>query len=225
MITSELDSEQKKTERIRIMLADDHPLLRKALRGALEEQADFEVIAEAKDGQEAVALATELLPDVLIMDISMPRINGLEATREIKANCPSIAVLVLTIHNDNEHVVSLLQAGAAGYLTKSVDDMEIVNAIRALVYGETVLSHEVSKQILKYAFQNMPKAASSDINDRLSVREMEILRLLSKGITNKDIALRLDLSMRTIKGYLADLFVKLNVASRTEGTILRVTCG
>jgi DNA-binding NarL/FixJ family response regulator len=102
------------------MLADDHPLLRQALRDVLEKQPDFEVIAEASDGEEAVKLATEMLPDIVIMDISMPTLNGLEATKQIKASNPSIAVLVLTVHSDSEHILSILRAGAGGYLTKSV---------------------------------------------------------------------------------------------------------
>ena len=200
LITSEFGSNQPKNDKIRIILADDHPLLRKALKSTLEEQADFEVIAEAKDGEEVVDAAMKLVPDVLIMDISMPKLNGLEATKIIKANCPTIAILVLTIHNDNEHIIGILQAGAGGYLTKSVDDMEVVNAIRALASGETVLSPEVSKQILKYACQYMAKPVNLDTNNKLSVRELEILRLMAKGIINKDIALRLGLSMCTVKG-------------------------
>lgn len=227
-VTSESGSEHvklKKSKKTRIMLADDHPLLRQSLRDVLEKQPDFEVIAEASDGEEAVKLATKLVPDVVIMDISMPKLNGLEATRQIKENCSTIAILVLTVHSDNEHILSIFKAGAGGYLTKSVYDDEVVNAVRALVSGETVLSPSVSQQIFKYAFQHITKPKSLDVSDKLSARELEILRLVARGISNKDIAIRLGLSLRTVKGYLADIFLKLNVGSRTEAAIVGLRKG
>jgi NarL family two-component system response regulator LiaR len=214
-----------KRSKTRIMLADDHPLLRQALRDVLEKQPDFEVIAEASDGEEAVKLATEMLPDVVIMDISMPTLNGLEATKQIKASHPSIAVLVLTVHSDSEHILSILRAGAGGYLTKSVYGDEVIHAVRALVSGETVLSPAVSQQIFKYAFQHSSKPKNLGTGNTLSSRELEVLNLAARGISNKDIALRLGLSLRTVKGYLADLFLKLNVASRTEAVIIGLRKG
>jgi NarL family two-component system response regulator LiaR len=207
------------------MLADDHPLLRQALRDVLEKQTDFEVIAEASDGEEAVRLATELVPDVVIMDISMPNLNGLEATKQIKERCPTIAVLVLTVHSDSEHILSILQAGAGGYLTKSVYGDEVTHAVRSLVSGETVLSPAVSQQIFKYAFQHTIKPKRLDVGEKLSTRELEVLGLAARGISNKDIAIKLGLSLRTVKGYLADLFLKLNVASRTEAVIVGLRRG
>jgi NarL family two-component system response regulator LiaR len=218
-------SNQDEASKIRIMLADDHPLLRQALKNVLEKQRDFEVIAEASDGEEAVKLATELTPDIVIMDISMPKLNGLAATRQIKASCPMIAVLVLTVHSDSEHILGILQAGAGGYLTKSVFGDEVIHAVRALAAGETVLSPSVSQQILKYAFQHIVEPLSLDAGDKLTSRELEILRLAAKGISNKDIALKLDLSLRTVKGYLAALFLKLNVASRTEVVVVSLRKG
>jgi two-component system, NarL family, response regulator LiaR len=211
--------------KIKIILADDHPLLRQALRGVLQKQPDFEVIAEAGDGEEAVKLAIELIPDVVIMDISMPNLNGLEATRQIKASHPSIGVLVLTVHNDSEYILGLLQAGAGGYLTKGVYGDEVTHAIRALVSGETVLSPAVSKQIFKYAFQHIIKPKKLDSGNEFSARELEILTLAAKGISNKDIAIKSGLSLRTVKGYLADLFLKLNVDSRTEAVIVSLRKG
>ena len=210
----------EKSGKTRIMLADDHPLLRQALRDVLEKQHDFEVIAEASDGEEAIRLATELVPDVVIMDISMPKLDGLEATRQIKASRPAIAVLVLTVHSDSEHILSVLKAGAGGYLTKGVYGEEVIHAVRVLVCGETVLSPSVSQQIFKYAFQHNIKPRTSDTGDKLSARELEVLSLAARGISNKDIALRLGLSLRTVKGHLAGLFLKLNVASRTEAVIV-----
>jgi NarL family two-component system response regulator LiaR len=221
----EIGSERQKSKKTRIMLADDHPLLRQALRDVLEKQPDFEVIAEAGDGEEAVRLATELLPDVVIMDISMPVLNGLEATKQIKESCPLTAVLVLTVHSDSEHILSILRAGASGYLTKSVYGDEVIHAVRALVSGETVLSPAVSKQIFKYAFQHSTKPKNLGMGNSLSAREIEVLNLAARGISNQDIADRLGLSLRTVKGYLADLFLKLNVASRTEAVIIGLRKG
>jgi NarL family two-component system response regulator LiaR len=224
-MTSETSSQHHQSRKTRVMLADDHPLLRQALRDVLEKQSDFEVIAEASDGEEAVRLATELVPDVVIMDISMPNLNGLEATKQIKERCPKIAVLVLTVHSDSEHILSILQAGAGGYLTKSVYGDEVIHAVRSLVSGETVLSPSVSQQIFKYAFQHTVQPKKLDVGNKLSTRELEVLGLAAKGISNKDIAMRLGLSLRTVKGYLADLFLKLNVASRTEAVIVGLRRG
>jgi NarL family two-component system response regulator LiaR len=207
------------------MLADDHPLLRQALKLVLEKQKDFEVVAEVSDGEEAVKVAAELIPDVVIMDISMPNLNGLEATKQIKANHPSVAVLVLTVHNDSEHILNILKAGAGGYLTKSVYGDEVVHAVCSLVRGETVLSPSVSRQVLKYAFQHVTKPPNLEAGDKVTTRELEILKLAARGISNKDIALALNLSLRTVKGYLADLFLKLNVASRTEAVIVSLRKG
>lgn len=224
-MTQEFGAGQYKTNKIRIMLADDHPLLRQALRNVLEKQHDFEIVAEASDGEEAVMLTTELIPDVVIMDISMPKLNGLEATKQIKTKFPMIAVLVLTVHTDNEHILGILQAGAGGYLTKSVYGNEVISAVHALVAGETVLSHSVSQQILKYAFQHFIKPVSLDASDKLTTRELEVLKLAAKGICNKEIALKLGLSLRTVKGHLADLFLKLSVASRTEAVVISLRKG
>ncbi len=211
--------------KITILLADDHPLFRMALRGLLEKQDDFEVIAEAGDGEEAVRLAMELVPNVVVMDISMPGLNGLEATRQIKAARPDMAVLVLTVHSDSEHILGILEAGAAGYLTKSVFGDEVLHAIRGVVAGETVMSAPILQQILKHALRYATKPLLLDAGEKLTVRELEILRLAAKGMSNKDIALELDLSLRTVKGYLADVFSKLKVGSRTEAVITGLRAG
>jgi NarL family two-component system response regulator LiaR len=218
-------SERRKSRKTRIIIADDHPLLRQALKDALAKSTDFEVIAEASDGEEAVKLATELVPDVVIMDISMPNLNGLEATKQIKEINPGVAVLVLTVHSDSEHIMSILRAGAGGYLTKSVYGDEVTHAVRALVSGETVLSPAVSQQIFKYAFQHSTKPKNLGMGNTLSARELAVLNLAARGLSNKDIAQRLGLSLRTVKGYLADLFLKLNVASRTEAVIIGLRQG
>ena len=222
---SEFDSDRGQHDKITIMLADDHPLLRQALADILNKQADFEIIAEASDGEEAVKLATELAPDVVIMDISMPKLNGLEATRQIKARCPNVAILVLTVHSDSEHILGILEAGAAGYLTKSVFGKEVINAVRGVASGETVLSAPILQQILKHALQLMPKPFDLSTGEKLSSRELGILKLAARGMSNKDIALKLDLSPRTVKAYLAEIFSKLRVGSRTEAVITGLRAG
>lgn len=210
---------------ITILIADDHPLLRQALRIVLEKQTDFKVVAEAGDGEEAIELVEKLDPDVAIMDIGMPVLNGIEATRQIKAKCPHTAILVLTVHNDCEHILGILDAGADGYLIKSVFGVEVINAVRAVVTGETILSSQVFQQILKHAMHYPAKPVVINTGQKLSVREMEILKLAAKGMNNKDIALELGLNLRSVKGYLVNLFTKLNVSSRTEAVITGLRIG
>jgi len=223
--SSGFDLNRERPDNITIMLADDHPLLRQALRSVLDKQADFKIIAEANDGEEAVRLAVELVPNVVIMDIGMPKLNGLEATRQIKAKCPSIAILVLTVYDDSEHILSILEAGAAGYLTKRVFGDEVIHAVRGVAAGETVLSASVSQQIIKYAVRHIAKPLQVDAVEKITGRELEILRLAATGMSNKDIAQKLDLSERTVKGYLAEIFSKLNVGSRTEAVITALRSG
>lgn len=218
-------SNTKQARKITILLADDHPLLRKALRDILEPQEDFEIIAEASDGKEAVRLAIELVPDVVIMDISMPELNGLEATRQIKAKRSNIAILVLTVYSDSERILGILEAGAAGYLTKSVFGDEIVAAVRSVVAGETVLATPVFQQVLKHALRYMTKPLVLEGGEKLTTRELEILKLAARGMSNKDIARELNLSLRTVKGYLVEIFAKLKVGSRTEAVITGLRAG
>ena len=224
-VLQELHSDTVHLDKIKILLVDDHPLLRQALRNVLEKQDDFEIVAEAGDGEEAVRLATELVPNVVIMDISMPKVNGLEATRQIKEKCPHIAILVLTVHDDSEHVLSILDAGAAGYLTKSVFGEEVVHAVHGVAAGETVLGTAISHQVIKHALKYIPKHVHLDSSETITLRELEILRLAAKGMSNKDIAEKLDLSLRTIKGYLVEIFSKLSVGSRTEAVITALRSG
>ena len=221
-VSSDSDSKDVTT----IMIADDHPLVRQALRGLLESQSDFKVIGEASDGEEAVTLVTEKMPDVVIMDITMPKMNGLAATRKIKQQCPDTRVLVLTVHSDNEHIMGILEAGAAGYLTKSVFGKEVLSAIRSVMAGDSVLSQSVLQQILQTAFQQPPdKSSNLSIGESLTTRELEILKLAARGMSNKDIAQKLNLSLQTVKGYSVSIFSKLRVGSRTEAVILGLRAG
>jgi NarL family two-component system response regulator LiaR len=215
----------RETNTITILIADDHPLLREALRNVLEKQTDFKVVAEAGDGEAAVKLAVKLVPDIVIMDISMPVLNGLEATRIIKEKCPRTAVLVLTVHNDIEHVLGILEAGADGYLTKSVFGEQVPNAVRSLANGDTILTSQIFKHLLQHAIRYPTKPTIINNGQNLTSRDMEILKLAAKGLNNKDIALKTNLSLRTVKGYMVDLFTKLNVSSRTEAVITGLRTG
>lgn len=207
------------------MLADDHPLIRDALRNVLERQVDFEIVGEASDGEQAVQLALELVPNVVIMDISMPKLSGFEATQQIKEKCSNIAVLVLTIYDDSEHILAILECGAAGYLTKSVFGEEVIHAVRALAVGEAVMTPAVLKKVMVHSSQYLPKHILGDLGEKISSREYNIIKLVARGISNKEIAQRLNISSSTVKGYLEQIFSKLNVASRTEAVICALQAG
>jgi len=220
-----LDAVPRWSGRTKILLADDHPLLRKALRDLLEKEGDFEIVGEAGDGKEAVKLTTEISPDMVIMDISMPNLDGLGATQQIKTRCPNVAVLVLTAHTDDECILEILQAGAAGYLVKSVFGDEVVQAVRAVVTGEMVLSPSIGQRLLKQAARYPTRPVLLGAGEKLSARELELLKLTARGLSNKDIALTLGIKLRTVKGHLSDIFSKLRVASRTEAVIVGLRAG
>ena len=204
-------------DKLTVLIADDHPLVREALRQALDGEEDMEIVAEAAEGEEAVKLASELKPDVVVMDIIMPKLNGIEATRKIKEIAPDIAILILTAYDDDEYVLGLLDAGAAGYLLKSARGRDLVGAIRAIRSGESVLHPKIIAKLLKRA--TMAPAREHKASELLSERESEILRLVTSGMSNKEIAEKLFLSQRTIKAHLTNIFNKLNVASRSEAIV------
>ena len=213
------------SNKTRILLADDHPLLRQSIRSVLEQEGDLVIVGEACDGEEAIRLADELRPDVILMDIAMPKLDGLEATRRIKASHPDIAVLVLTIHSDDQHIIGILEAGAAGYLTKSVFGEEVVQAVRGVVAGEMVLSPAIGQRLIKQAARYPTKAVPLEIGEKLSIRELEIIKLAALGMSNKNIAVELGITLRTVKGHLSEVFSKLNVGSRTEAVIAGLRAG
>jgi NarL family two-component system response regulator LiaR len=215
----------KQSPKTRIVLADDHPLLRQALKDLLEKEPAFEIVGEAGDGEEAVKLTAQIMPDVVIMDISMPNLDGLQATHQIKARCPNVAVLVLTVHTDDECILEILKAGAAGYLIKSAFGEEVIHAVRAVTTGDMVLSAPIGQRLLKQAARFPTRPVNLEAGEKLSARELEVLKLTARGLSNKDVASALDIKPRTVKGHLADIFSKLRVASRTEAVIAGLQAG
>lgn len=201
--------------RIRVLVADDHVVVRQGIRQFLEEANDIEVVAEAGDGAEALRLVESHQPDVAVLDIRMPGVTGVEATRRIKERFPQVRVLVLTAYDDDPYVFALLQAGADGYLLKTASGAELVQAVRVVYKGDSALSPEVAKKVVRQLARGGPEGASDQV-EPLTSRELEVLRLAARGLTNQAIGLALGISHRTVQGHLANVYGKLGVSSRTE---------
>ena len=206
-------------DKIRILLAEDHAVVREGTRELLDREEDLEVVAEAGDGEEAVRLATSQRPDVVLMDIAMPKLDGIEATKRIKAINPAIAVLVLTAYDDDQYVFALLEAGAAGYLLKDVHTDELIKAIRAVYAGESVLHPVIARKVINRFARPTDKRREESTLDQLTERELEVLKLAAKGMTNRQIANELTLSIHTVQAHLSNIFGKLGVGSRTEAVL------
>ena len=203
----------------KILIADDHPLLREALCQVFSNQKDMEIVGQAGNGEEAIDLASQLKPDILVMDIVMPKFDGLEASRQIKKIAPNTAILILTAYDDDNYVLGLLEAGATGYLMKSAKGQDLVEAVRAVRAGESVLHPKIIEKLLKQAMAKPAETVELKIKDLLSDREMEMLKLLATGMSNKEIAEKLCLSLRTVKAHMSNIFTKMNVASRSEALV------
>ena len=207
-------------EKIRVIIAEDHAVVREGTRQLLEQEPDIEIVGEAANGAEAVALVEGTSPDVAIMDISMPVMSGIEATERIKAVRPSTAVLILTAYDDDQYVFALLAAGAAGYLLKDVPSAEVVRAVRSVHGGEPVLHPAIARKVLaRFASEGQREEPSRDDRALLTEREREILRLAACGMSNARIADDLSVSARTVQAHLTHIFDKLAVGSRTEAVI------
>jgi two-component system, NarL family, response regulator LiaR len=211
--------------KIRIIIADDHTIVREGTRLILEREDDIEVVGEASDGEEAVKQILEFKPDVAILDISMPKLSGIEVTKQIKTKLPSIAILILTAYDNDEYVFALLEAGAAGYLLKDVPGREIVEAVRSVYSGESVLHPSIARKVIQRAIIGTSKNVETKTAIDLSEREIEVLKLAARGFTNKDIAENLCISIRTVQGHINGIFHKLGVGSRTEAIFQSVKKG
>jgi DNA-binding NarL/FixJ family response regulator len=206
---------------IRILVADDHPVVRDGLVAILGTQPDFDVVGEASNGGEAVRLARELEPDVMLLDMEMPELDGLEALRRIRASRPDAKVIIFTVFDTDERIVGAVQAGAQGYLLKGVPREEIFNAIRVVSAGGSLLQPVVASKLLRH----LSGDRAGDALDPMTDREMEVLRLMAQGRANKDIATALDISERTVKFHVSSILSKLGATNRTEAVALAAQHG
>jgi NarL family two-component system response regulator LiaR len=204
--------------KIRIVLAEDHVLVREGIRDLLQQERDIEVVGEAEDGEEAVQLVNKLKPDLVLLDIAMPKLNGIEATKRIKTEQPRVSVLVLTAYDNEEFILAILEAGASGYLLKNIRSEELLKSIRSVHRGESVLHPSVLKTVLG----RLRAHAGTEVNGkyRLTPRELEIVELGARGLVNKEIAYELSLSDRTVQSHWRNIFAKLAVGSRMEAVML-----
>ena len=202
---------------LRILIAEDHPLFRKGMNTLLSSVPDFEVVGEATTGEEAVALASELSPDVILMDLQMPGTNGIEATRRVLREVPDVRVLVVTLLEDDDSVFMALRAGARGYALKDAEEDEMVRAIRAVGRGEAIFSPAVAGRVLSYFAS--PTTAPPRAFPTLTDREREILNLIARGHPNPSIANQLSLSTKTVGNYVSNIFTKLQVADRAQAIV------
>jgi two-component system, NarL family, response regulator LiaR len=201
-------------DKIKVLIADDHPPFTEGLTLLFNREPDLEVIATPTDGEEAVKLAKQLKPDVVILDVAMPKLNGIEAAKQIKADCPDTAVLMLSAYGYEPYLISSLQAGVSGYLLKTSPVTELTRAIRSVHDGQAVFDFEAVKKVLRGLVTDIG-SKNKGLHD-LHQRELEVLRLAAKGISNKDIALKLGIGNRTVQTHLLRIFHKLGVNSRTE---------
>ncbi len=204
---------------IRVILAEDHALVREGTRHLLEATGEIVVVDEASDGAGAVAAVAEHQPDVAIIDIGMPGMNGIEATRQVKESYPQVSVLVLTMHDDDQFIFAVIEAGAAGYLLKDVHGDDLVAAVRAVHAGESVLHPAVAHTVLSRLASGSKASEVREQSEPLTDRELEVLRLAARGLANKEIAGSLDVSVRTVEAHLSHVFRKLDVGSRTEAVL------
>ncbi len=212
------------SDRIRVLIADDHPLFRGGLRSLLESVADIEVVGEATTGEESIELARSARPDVVVMDLNMPGLNGIEATRRILETTEDVHVLVMTMHEDDEAVFAALRAGAHGYQLKGALQAETLRAIRAVANGEAILGPTIAERLQGY-LTTSPAADPADAFPQLTEREVEVLQLLAERRTNAEIAAKLFLSQKTVRNYVSGILAKLQVADRAEARLVARAAG
>jgi DNA-binding NarL/FixJ family response regulator len=208
-------------EAIRVLLADDHAVVRAGIRQFLEHTDEISIIAEANDGETAKALIQTDPPDVAVLDIQMPKASGIEVTRWIRANYRQVGVLILTAFDDDPYVLAVLEAGANGYVLKTASPLEIIQAVKDVYAGKSALDPEITQKVMAHLIGNKEAPPVEELTER----ELEVLALAGKGFTNKAIGVQLSISDRTVQGHLARIFTKLNAASRTEAVMRAVSLG
>ncbi|KRT75702.1 MAG: LuxR family transcriptional regulator [Armatimonadetes bacterium CSP1-3] len=206
---------QPTATKVKILIADDHAIVREGIRMILEAQPDFEVVGEAEDGDEAVRLARKLAPEVVVMDISMPKLNGVEATQAIREGLPGVHVLILTMHEEQSYLFQLLRLGAAGYVLKRAAATDLVEAVRAAHRGETFLYPAVAQSIVQDYLERLRTGEGSERYGGLTYREREILVLIAEGLTNAQIAEKLVISVKTVQTHRAHIMKKLDLHDRS----------
>ena len=210
---------------IRILLADDHTVMRRGLRALLERQSGFTVVAEAADGREAVDMAAAVGPDVAVIDIGMPNLNGIEAARRITEKRPETAVVILSMHADESYVLRALKSGARGYLLKDSPEEDLINAIRAVHKGKAFFSPEISRMLAEDYMRQMRQRGVEDSYELLTPREREVLQMLGEGNSNKEVATKLNLSLHTVETHRGNVLEKLNLHSTAEMILYAVRKG
>lgn len=219
MAASPVDKRQPRTARV--MIVDDHELARSGLRAMLSDQSDITIVAEATNGRDAVTTCRELRPDLVLMDVRMPELDGLAATETIKRDCPSISVIIMTMYEDTDYLLSALQAGAAGYLLKDATQREVVHAVRQVLRGESILSPEMTTHLLQ-RLASQPLRPVDGMVERLTQREIDVLRLIVEGQTNREIGYNLHISVGTVKAHVEHIIAKLGVSDRTQAAVRAV---
>ena len=217
------DPANKIDQPVRLLLADDHRMLRQSLRRAMEDNG-FDVVGEAPDGAEAVRLAEELRPDVILMDVTMPVLDGVEATRQVRDRVPGTQVVILTMHADREVLVDAIRAGAAGYLVKDCSTEEVVDTVRKAAAGETALSAELAASMLGEV-RELVRREDAGAEPIISKREEEVLQLIADGLSTTEVAAKLYISVKTVKNHLASIYQKLDTRDRTQAVLQAVRMG
>jgi DNA-binding NarL/FixJ family response regulator len=204
------------SDRLRVLVADDHPIFREGVVHSLSSEEDIEIVGEAADGEEVVSLTGELVPDLVVLDLGMPKGGGIEATRRIAASMPATAILILTVSEDGDDLLEVLKAGARGYVLKGVAAQGLINAVRAVARGEVYVTPALAGSIL----HEMTREETVDPFERLTLREQDILELVAEGRTNREIGEQLYLAEKTVKHYMTNVLQKLHVRSRVEAALL-----
>lgn len=206
---------------VRILIADDHPVIREGLSAMLSSVAGFEVVGEARDGQEAMDLALRLVPDIVLMDLRMPGMDGVQAMRLIHAQCESIRFIILTVYDNDEYIFEGIRAGASAYLLKDVSRDELINAIREVHRGQSLLHPQITRKL----FDRVSGSGEGEHGVTLTDRELEILRMMANGASNKQIAARLKISSHTVKTHVSNIYQKLEVNDRAEAVAKAIRQG